>query len=148
MAARMRRVGQVGDAVRREVRPTGCEHSLLHRLGNPRVEPVHDDVVELAQLTALQLEHIADVEAHVLELRGDGDRARGSIALSARSMPTAWTSGWAVAMPARCAPAPQPSSSTRAVRGSAGESPWSVATNACTRGSACTNGTFPYGTSS
>ena len=125
--ARMRVVGDVDDAVGREVRAAGREHRLAQWLARPRVEPVDDHVVELAELPVGEREHVGDVEARVLEPRRLGGRARGVDRAGARSTPTARTSGWAAATPARCAPAPQPSSSTRALRGSAGVSPWSRA---------------------
>ena len=130
--------------------PSGarCERqaaSTASRTGSrrPRVEPVHDHVVELAELAGRQREHVGDVEAQVAEPRAAAvaravlDRARREVDADRAS-----TSGLAAAMPARFAPAPQPSSSTRALRGSGGASPCSAATVASTAGRACANGRF------
>ena len=143
----MRVVGEVGEAVGREVRTARLEHRLAQRLRRPRVEAVHDHESNSPSRAVGQLEHVGDVEAHVLEPRRGGVRARGSIAVAARSTPTASTSGWAAATPTRLHPH-RSRGPARGRAGSGGASPWSIAMAAWPRGSACVNGRFAYGISS
>ena len=70
VAARVRGVGDVSDAVGGEVRAAGGERRLAHRLGRPRVQAVRDHVVELAELAGGQGEDVADLEPQVVEPRG------------------------------------------------------------------------------
>jgi hypothetical protein len=60
-------VGEIGDAVGREVRAAGGQRRLAHRLADPRVEAVRDHIVELAELSVGQGEDVAHLEAQVVE---------------------------------------------------------------------------------
>ena len=51
--SRQRVVADIGDAVRSQVALTQDEDRLAHRLGNPGIDPMTDDVVELPQVAAI-----------------------------------------------------------------------------------------------
>ena len=76
VAAGVGGVGDVGDPVGGEVGAAGGEHRLAHRLGRPRVQPVRDHVVELAELAVGQREDVAHLEAQVVEPGRGRRRAR------------------------------------------------------------------------
>ena len=117
----LRDVGDIGDPVRREGAPAGRQRGLAD-IAATQHTPWAIDVVELAEARLGQREHV-------------GRRARGCRArlrprprlLDARgreSTPQRCTPGVAAAMRrAGSPPAPQPSSSTRAWRGSGGVEP-------------------------
>ena len=115
VAAGVRGVGDVGDAVGGEVRAARGQHRLAHRLADPRVQRRARSRSRTRRARRRSARgRRRPRSAGCRARRRPPSRAPSAIALAARSTPTAVASGLAAAMPARFAPAPHPSSSTRA----------------------------------
>ena len=105
-------VADKSDAARSQIRAADGHELVAHRRRHPGVDPVSDDVVELAE-AGVQIHDVELVEGDVLRSNSTASAWAAAIGTPARSTPANRLPGSVSAIGIRLAPLPHPSSSTR-----------------------------------